>query len=168
MTDKEHRLRSLRIFIAALATSMVAFAGIATAEVTEDSDQFKTQAELICKSNKQASDKYLSGVRGLVQREKLKQAGYRFTKAAAALEKAHKHLVAVEKPPADAAKLNKWLAGIKSQIAQMRVIATKFKAGEKTQATSLVVKLTHGATITNNLVVSFGFNYCRIDPGQYT
>src|SRR3954454_8260785 len=166
MTEKEHRLPSVPCLLATLAISMLAFAGVAIAEVTEENDLFKAQVEPICKTNKQASDKYLKGVRRLVQQDKLKQAGDRFSKAATALDKAQRQLAAIEQPPAEAAKLDKWLAGIKAQVAQMRTIAAKFKAGEKSRATSLVVQLTHAATVTNNIVVSFAFNYCRIDPAK--
>lgn len=124
--------------------------------------------EPICKVNKQASDRYLKSVRSLVKNDRLNQAGARFTKAAAALEKAQKQLTAVPQPSADEAKLGKWLTGIKGEVALMRTIAAKLKQGNAGRASSLAVKLTHDATTTNNLVIAFQFAYCKIDPASYT
>jgi len=159
---------SLVKLVAAAFAVMLVFASVAAAEITKD--EYKAQVEPICKTNKTASDKYLKGVRNLVKKDKLKKAGENFAKAATALEKAHKQLAAVEQPPADAAKLTKWLKGIKEEVGLMKTIATNLKKNTKagkTKATSLVVKLEKNATTTNNLVVAYAFNYCRIDPSKY-
>lgn len=124
--------------------------------------------EPICKANKQSSDRLLKPVKSLVKADKLKQASRRFTKAADALEKAHDQLAQVPQPTVDEAKLGKWLAGIEGEVALMRTIAAKLKQGNAGKASSLSVKLTHNATTTNNQVIAFQFDYCRIDPAQYT
>lgn len=131
-------------------------------------DEYKAQVEPICEANKAASDRYLKGVRTLVKKDKLKQAAACFSKAAAALERAQKQLAAVPQPPADAPKLAKWLAGIMAEAKLMRTIAKKLQQGNKAKASSLAVKLTHDANATNNLVIVFQFNYCRIDHSRYT
>src|SRR3954453_18934075 len=100
---------SLVKLVSVAFAAMLVFASVAAAEITKD--EYKAQVEPICKTNKQASDKYLKNVRSLVKHDKLKQAGQNFSKAAVALEKAQKQLAAVEKPPADSAKLTKWLKG---------------------------------------------------------
>lgn len=129
---------------------------------------YTASVEPICKVNKQASDRYLNGVRSLVRRDRLKQASQRFTKAANALERTRHQLAAVPMPPEDALKLTRWLAGIRGEATLMRRIATKLRQGDKGQASSLSVRLTHDANTTNNLVIVFQFDYCRIDPTRYT
>jgi hypothetical protein len=124
--------------------------------------------EPICKSNKAAADRLLGPVKGLVRRNKLKQAATAFSKAATELEKTQKRLALVPQPPADAAKLGQWLTEIKGEVTLMRTIATKFRQGKKGPASSLAVKLQQNATKANNLVIAFQFNYCRIDPTKYT
>jgi hypothetical protein len=136
------------------------------AELTRD--EYKAQVEPICKTNKEASDRILTGVTKLVKRGKLDKAGQAFAKAANALEKAQKQLAAVPQPSADAAKLTKWLSEIKAESALMRTISMKFKAGDKGKATSLAVKLQNNANKANNQVIAFRFNYCHIDPSKYT
>lgn len=155
-----------RVLVAACAAVLVtaAFAAADTAERTA----YKAQVEPICKKNRQESDRLLSGVKNLVKHDKLKQAGIAFSKAATALEKAQKQLAAVPQPPADSAKLDKWLSEIKSEISLMRKISKKFKAGNKSKGTSLAVTLQNNANRANNNVIVFGFNYCKIDPSKYT
>jgi hypothetical protein len=150
---------------ALLALALLAVPAFAAEQTREG---YVAAVEPICKANKQSSDRYLKDVTGLVKNDKLDKAGQNFAKAALALEKAQKQLVAVPQPPADAAKLTKWLAGIKAEVAQMRTISTKLKQGDKSKASSLAVMLQHNATKTNNLVISFEFNYCHIDPAQYS
>jgi cobyrinic acid a,c-diamide synthase len=154
----------MRALFASVA-SLLVFAAVA---VAIERPEYVAQVEPICKTNKEASDRYLKGVKKLVKQDKLKEAGTAFKKAALALEKAHKSLSAVEKPAADSAKLTKWLSEIKAQVALMKTISAKFNQGNKSKATSLAVKLQNNANKANTLVIAFSFNYCKIDPSKYT
>lgn len=165
MRSKRRSLGILPLF-AALAILLTASSAFAEGEVTRAS--YKEAVEPICKTNKQASDRILTGVKELVKKDKLAQASQAFAKAATALEKAQKQLAAVEQPPADAAKLTKWISEIKGEVALMKTISAKFKQGNKSKATSLAVKLQNNATKANNLVVVFQFHYCKIDPSKYS
>lgn len=156
----------IRALLAGVAVLM-AFAALAPAAV-ETRAEYKTLVEPICKKNKQESDRLLKGVRNLVKKDKLKQAGIAFAKASSALVRAHKQLAVVEQPPADSAKLDKWLAEIKAEAALMKTISIKFKQGNKSKATSLAVKLQNNANKANTLVIVFQFDYCKIDPSKYT
>jgi hypothetical protein len=152
-------------FSAAAAALMLLAVPAFAAETSRD--EYKAQVEPICKTNKEASKRILTGVEKLVRKDKLKQAGQRFSKAAKALEKAEKQLAAVPQPSADSAKLGKWLSGIKGEVSLMKTIAAKFKAGNKSKGSSLVVKLKNNAKKTNNLVIVYQFKYCRIDPSEF-
>jgi len=156
--------RLTRALFAGVA-SLLVFAAVA---VAIERPEYVDLVEPICKKNKEASDRLLSGVKKLVKKDKLKQAGTAFKKAAAALEKAQKELSVIEKPTADSAKLTKWLSEIKAEVALMKTISAKFTQGNKSKATSLAVKLQNNATKANNLVIVFQFNYCKIDPAKYT
>lgn len=157
-----------RALLTGFAT-LIAFASIASVAAAEMSrTEYVTNVEPICKTNSEASEKDLTGVKKLVKENKLKQAGADFSKAAGALEKAQKQLAAVEQPPADTAKLTKWLSDIKGEVSLMKTIAAKFKAGDKSKGSSLSVKLTHNATAANNLVIAFQFKYCKIDPSKFS
>ena len=161
------RTRRLAAGLSAGFFLLLTLGGIAAAaEQTRES--YVASVEPICKANKASSDRLLKPVKSLVKADKLDQASQRFTKAATALEKAEKQLALVPQPSADEVKLGKWLAGIKGEVALMRTIAAKLRQGNKPKASSLAVKLTHDATTTNNLVIAFQFDYCKIDPAKYT
>lgn len=157
----------MRRLILATFALMLAFAAVASGDPSESRDAYKEAVEPICKTNKEASKRILTGVEKMVKEDKLKPAGSKFSRAAAALEKAQKELAAVPQPPEDAAKLGKWLTGIKGEVSLMKTIAAKFKAGNKSKGSSLVVKLKNNANKTNNLVLAFQFNYCKIDPSKF-
>jgi hypothetical protein len=159
----------LGTLLAGIAALLV-FASFAAGD-TAERDAYKALVEPICKSNSSAADRLLGPVKGWVKKDKLKQAGQAFSKAAVELEKTQKKLAAVPQPPEDAAKLGKWLSEIKAEVALMKTIAANFnkntKAG-KSKATSLAVKLQNNATKANNNVIVFQFRYCKIDPSKYT
>jgi hypothetical protein len=156
-------------FLVALTALTLLSSSASAAEQTRES--YVASVEPICKSNKTASDRYLTGIGKLVRRDKLVNAGVNFLKAAIALEKTQKQLALVPQPTADATRLARWLAGIRAEVALMKKIATNLKKDTKagkTKATTLSVKLTHDATATNNQVIVFSFNYCKIDPSRYS
>lgn len=156
-----------RLLLSAALLLSLTLAGTAlAAEVSRE--EYVAAVEPICKTNKEASDRSLNGVRKLVKEDKLDAAATRFAKAATALEKAEKKLALVPQPSADEPKLAKWLAGIKAEAALMRTIAGKLRQGNAGKASSLSVKLTHDATTTNNQVIAFQFDYCKVEPSKYT
>jgi hypothetical protein len=146
------------------ALSLLAAPALAAEHARES---YVASVEPICKANKRSSDRLLKPVKALVKADKLQQASERFAKAATALEKAERQLGVVPQPSADEAKLGKWLAGIEGEVALMRTISAKLGQDNKGKASSLAVKLTHNATTTNNLVIAFQFDYCKIDPSAY-
>jgi hypothetical protein len=152
--------------LAALAALMLLAVPAFAAETTRD--EYKERVEPICKTNKQESERFLKGVKTMVKKDRLKQAGAAFLKAAKALERAEKQLALVPQPAADSVKLGKWLSDIKGEAALMKRIAAKFKAGNKSKGSSLSVKLTHNATVANNLVIAFQFHFCKIDPSKFS
>jgi hypothetical protein len=153
-------------FLAALAALMLLAVPAFAAETTRT--EYKEKVEPICQTNRAESEKFLKGVKTLVKKNKLKQAGTAFSKAAKALESARGSLEEVPKPTADEAKLNKWLSDIKGEAGLMKQIASAFNSGNKGKGSSLSVKLSHNANTANSQVIAFGFNYCKIDPSKFS
>jgi hypothetical protein len=157
----------LRLLALGLAVALAATASLAAAEeVTRDT--YKAQVEPICKANTKANEKILKGVRADVRKGKLARAGRQFLKASSALNKAYRQLKAVPQPPADQAKLSKWLKYVKQEASLFATGGKALKAGNKTKAQTIVVKLTHTANLANSQVLSFGFHYCKLNPSKFT
>jgi len=153
----------------ATATALMLLSGASLAmaeEVTRDT--YTAAVEPICKTNTEANEKILKGVRAEVKAGKLKPAGAQFSKAAAALKKAVAQLKAVPQPTADAAKLSKWLGYVKEESSLFEAGAKALKAGNKGKTQTVVVQLTHTANLANSEVLSFGFRYCKLEPSKFT
>lgn len=136
------------------------------AEVTRDS--YREAVEPICRENTQANERILAGVKQEVRGGGLGPAAVRFAKAARALKATIGELKAVPPPPADRSRLSRWLGKVSTEAALFEAIAAKLRAGQKSQAEHLVVKLTSNAQQANDVVISFEFEYCRLEPARFT
>jgi hypothetical protein len=156
------------IVAAVLCAGLLAAAlpALAADEITRD--EYKAMVEPICKTNTEANEKILKGVRGKVQQGKLKPAGRQFIRAATALKTTLRQLKGVAKPPADEARLTEWLTRVGKQQALLQQIGNALIAENRRKAEGLSAKLYSGANLTNAIVVSFGFRYCRFEPSKYT
>lgn len=157
----------MRVITFAISALLLAGASLASAtEVTRES--YVAEVEPICKSNTQANEKILKGVRQEVKQGKLALAGKQFSKAAVALKKAYLQLKAVPQPPADTTRLTKWLSYVKVEVSLFEKAAAALKAGNKPKTQTIVVQLTHNANLANNQVLSFNFRYCKLEPSKFT
>lgn len=113
------------------AAVSAAAAGVAAqlAEVTRES--YTAKVEPICKANTQANEKIFKGVKQEVKAGKLKPAATQFAKAASALKKTIAQLKAVPQPPADGARLDKWLGYVEEEAELFSSTSKKLKAGDK-------------------------------------
>jgi hypothetical protein len=151
----------------ATAAIFVLVVGLASADEAER-DTYTAAVEPICKANTKTNERVLKGVRSKVQQGKLSQAGTQFTKAATALKATYAELKAVPQPPADSAKLNKWLGYVKGEADLFQATGAALKAGDETKAQKMSVKLTHNANLANLQVLNFDFTYCRFEPSKFT
>lgn len=158
--------KSLKLTALTTLVILVTSAAIAAADTTRDA--YVAAVEPICKTNSDANARILKGVKQMVKQGKLKPAAAKFTKAAAALQKAEQQIAAVPQPSADAATLSKWLGYLKTEASVLTKISKALKSGNKNKASSQVIVLQHDANLANNTVVAFGFHYCRQTPSKYT
>lgn len=138
------------------------------ADLDEERQAYKAQAEPICKQNREANERVLKGVKKNIKNGKLKLAASQFAKGAAALKKARTQLSAVPKPPPDEARLTKWLGYIKTEIELFEKVSKKLKAGDKRGAQRMAIYLTSTANKANNTVLPYEFKYCRVEPSQFS
>jgi hypothetical protein len=154
-----------------LILSLVAIAVLVAAVPTyaeEATPQgYKEAVEPICKTNTEANEKILEGVRENVKKGKLKKASQQLLAAAKALKRTREQLLGVPKPAEDATRLTKWLTGIKVEVELLEAVGKKLAKGEKNAALKMVLRLESNAKKTNNLVLDYEFRYCRYQPGKF-
>jgi Tfp pilus assembly major pilin PilA len=161
-------MRLLAFTVAAMiALSLTALAAAAV-DPAQTRESYVAQADPICKVNTEANSKILKGVRQLVRDDKLKPAAGKFSKAAAALRKTLGQLRAVPQPPADVARLGRWLKLIGEEADLLQTTSTKLRKGDKFGAQKMAVRLTQTANRANNEVLGFEFRYCDANPSQFT
>jgi hypothetical protein len=163
-------LRISRMFTAVIAVLIAvgAFAALAVAAPEQTRESYVAQVEPICKTNTKANERILAGAEKKVKQGKLKVAAGQFTQAAGAFGKAIKQIRVVPQPVADQAKLSKWLGYLGEEQKLLSEIGKALKAGNKTKAQTLSVRLTHNGNLANNAVLGFEFNYCLIDSSRFS
>ena len=149
------------IFLVVLLAALPAFA----AETTRE--EYVKAVEPICKANTEANEKILKGVRGKVKAGKLDAASKQFFAVARALKRTRGELLRVPQPPADAARLTKWLGYVKTEVQLFEAVGRKLANGESTAAQKMVVRLVSNARQANNQVLDFEFRYCRFQPSKF-
>lgn len=129
---------------------------------------YKEAAEPICKANTSANERILAGAREEVKQGKLKSAANRFERAASALRETLAELKRIPRPPADTARLSRWLGLLKTEVQLLEKTARYLDAGKKGAAAGMVVRLKSVASRANNAVFAFEFEYCHFDPARFT
>jgi hypothetical protein len=152
--------------IGALALALLAPAAVA-AEPGSERDEYVKAAEPICKTNVLANRRIFKGAKDEVKGGKLKLASGHFFRAATAFKKTIDQLTAIPKPPSDEPALNKWLGLLRTEKSIIEKIGRALGAEDKHKAESYSVDLNHNSNKANNAVLSFGFNYCRIEPSRF-
>ena len=156
--------KKLILSLVAVAALLGAVPSVAAEATRED---YKAAVEPICKANTVANEKILKGVRAKVKAGKLDAAARQFAAAARALKRTRAQLLRVPQPPADAARLTKWLGYVKTEVALFEAISRKLAKGQETPAQKMVVRLISNARQANNQVLDFEFRYCRFQPSKF-
>lgn len=154
--------KPISLFVAA---AVLLLAVPAFAEQTPET--YKQAVEPICKTNTEANEKILKGVKQLVNEGKLDAAAKKVFAAARALKQTRARLVQVEKPPADEARLTTWLNYVKIEVQLFETLGRKLSHDERTAAQKTVVRLYTNARKANNLVFDYDFRYCKFQPAKF-
>jgi hypothetical protein len=158
----------------ALALVAVAAIAVAPASATAEEegeatrDDYVARAEPICKQNVLANRRIFRGAKAEVKAGELKPASRHFVRAATAFAGTIRQLAAIEPPAADAARIERWLSILRNEKDLIQRIGQKLAAGDKHRAESLSVDLNRNSSRANNAVLSFGFDYCRIEPSRFS
>ena len=152
-----------------MATTMALVPSIAASEGPAEMtrQEYVAKAEPVCKTNVLANKRIFQGAKAQVKSGKLKQASSHFSRAATAFAKTIGQLEAISPPAADEATVNRWLGLLNDEKDLITKIGKALAANDKHKAESISVDLNRNSTKANNAVLSFGFNYCRIEPSRF-
>jgi hypothetical protein len=158
-------VKGLGVLGAALAALLLSAPSVGAAEITRD--EYRQLVEPICKRNVLANKRIFKGAKGEVKAGKLKLASKHFLRASTAFAGTIRELAAVSQPTADEARLGRWLDQLRTVKDIVRKIGKALAADQKRKAESFSVELDRNTRKANNTVLSFQFDYCRLDPSRF-
>lgn len=129
--------------------------------------EYVEQSEPICKANTVANRDILGGTREDIRDGKLKRAGGKFQRAARALNRTIQSLEGLERPSADETILARWFDQLNDEADLLDRVAKQLKANKTADLGRFILEMRHTANKANNVVLTFGFEYCLLQPARY-
>jgi hypothetical protein len=160
-------LRSLGAVLgAALLLALTAAAAVsAAAEPTRP--EYVAQLEKICKPGSEATTRAVSGMRSDIRSERFRLAAAKFAKAKRIFDHTVSSISVVPRPAADTATLSRWFAALGREADYLGRTAAALRAENIPLFQRVSGRFFQEGSKANNIVVSFGFNYCAFKSSRY-
>jgi hypothetical protein len=163
------RASGFRRRFAPIAIGVTLLAGTASASAAEapTRDEYVTQLESVCKPDAEATRRVMKGARADIRAERLTPAAEKFAAATSIFGGTVREIAVVPRPPADTAKLSKWVGYLKAQESYLRRITAQLQADHAIPAQRLTARFIHNGNLANNTVLAFGFDFCSFKFSRY-
>lgn len=162
-TGRAARALAALALLVALAVPAVAAATAAAPTRSE----YVAKLEGICKPEALATQRAMKGARSDISEERLAVAARKFGRAARNFGATVQRIAAVPRPEADVARLRKWFSYLNRQEDYLNQIVAKLRTSEAVPAQRLTARFIHNGNLANNVVLSFGFEYCSFKFSRY-
>jgi hypothetical protein len=129
--------------------------------------EYVAHLEAICKPRSNATQRAVRGTRADVRRERFRGAATRVAKAKRIFAGTVRLISKVSRPAADVATLSRWFAALKHEAKALRRTAASLRAEDVARFQRVWADFIHEGNKANNVVVSFGFNYCNFKPSRF-
>lgn len=150
---------AVAILAAALGPGPSALATTPKAQRTEYVDRL----EAICEPGVEATQRAVKGVRLDVQAERLAVAAAKLAKAARIFDGTVGKISAVPRPSPDRTQLAKWFSYLRLQKSYLSKAAAALRSEHIAGYQRNSVRFVHNGNKANDVVIAFGFNYCRFN-----
>jgi uncharacterized protein HemY len=140
-------------------------AGASGAEPTRP--QYVAELEKICKPDSEATQRAVRGTRADVRAERLHAAATKVAKAQRIFSRTVSAISTVQRPGADTATLARWFAALEREAVALGRTAAALRAEDVARFQRVWADFIHEGNKANNVVVSFGFNYCTFKPSRF-
>ena len=156
-----------RFAVVLLFAALLSSAAIALAAEGPTRAEYVTQLETTCKPDAEATQRAMKGARSDIRAERLKIAAGKFAKATRIFGSTVKEISRVQRPPADAAKLDKWFGYLRKQESYLGQVTAQLRLKRTIKAQRLIARFIHSGNLANNAVLAFGFSYCSFKFSRY-
>jgi hypothetical protein len=155
-----------RIVAAAWLAALVPSA-LAVADAAPDQAEYVSRLEAICKPNVEETQRAVQGVRSDIRRERFTIAARKLSSAGRIFDGTVGAISAAQRPPADVAQLAKWFADLRQQESYLRRAASALRARRIVSYQHNSVRFVHTGNLANDVVIAYGFNYCRFKFSRF-
>ncbi|MGE5527262.1 MAG: hypothetical protein ACM3Q9_01200 [Methanosarcina sp.] len=151
----------------ALGLALLAFLAPAAAAEAPTRPEYVARLEQICKPGYEATLRAVRGVRQEVRAEHLPAAAPKVAKAKRIFARTVRTIGRVPRPSEDRATLGRWFTGLQREIRALDRTAAALRADDVARFERVWADFIHEGNKANNVVVSFGFNYCSFKPTRF-
>jgi hypothetical protein len=151
--------------VAALFVALFAVLASASEELSRDG--YVQELEKVCKPGAKATQRAMEGVRKDVRASRIAIAARKFRRAASIFGRTIKTIGRVPRPSADRERLTTWFRYLKRQEKYLHEIAAKLGVRQTIKAQRLTARFIHNGNLANNVVLAFGFDYCRFKFSRF-
>jgi hypothetical protein len=153
------------LLAAILVVLSLASAASAAPETTRE--EYVAQLERICKPGSEATQRAVSGVKSLVRSERLPVAAPKVAKAKRIFANTVSSIAAIPRPAADRTTLARWFVALKRETGALGRTAEALGADDVPRFQRVWGDFIHEGNKANNVVVSFGFDYCNFKASRF-
>jgi hypothetical protein len=162
------RLRnSFQALCATLVLTLSLAAPAASAVEAPTRPEYVAQLEQICKPGSEATQRAVRGMRSDIRSERLRLAAGKFAKAKRIFAHTVSSISTVPRPPADRPTLSRWFAALGRETDYLGRTAEALRAEDIARFQRVSGQFFQQGSRANNVVVSFGFDYCNFKPSRF-
>lgn len=159
------RVLATRVATFVLLLFLLAPGAVASAEFSRS--EYVIQLEAICKPRSEATQRAVRGVKGLVRSERLPLAAPKVERAKRIFAGTIARIALVPRPAEDRATLARWFSALKREVGALSSTADSLRADDVPRFQRVWGDFVHEGNKANNVVVSFGFNYCNFRASRF-
>jgi hypothetical protein len=115
-----------------------------------------------------AGERILSGTKDNIREGRLTLAGRQLIRTSERFGTTIREIVAVPRPPADDAKLQKWFGFLRIVKERIRKTGVFYKQGDRLAATHESIRAERSGNAANNVSFVFRFRHCRLGRSRFS
>jgi hypothetical protein len=129
--------------------------------------EYVTRLEAICKPGSLATQRAIRGVKGDVRSENLRRAAPKVARARRIFAGTVGRIAPVPRPIDDRTTLARWMAALHREDRALGHIVQALREDDVARFERVWADFLHEGASANNIVVSFGFNYCAFRSSRF-
>lgn len=151
-----------------LACAVLALTAAAIAVGAEPTrGEYVTRLEKICKPRSQATTRAVRGTRADIQSERFAAAAGKFSKARRIFAGTVSSIKQVPRPVADRATLSRWFAALDRETTYLDRSIAALRVENLPRFQRASAQFFRQGSKSNNIVISFEFDYCAFKSSRY-